>query len=174
MEEEAKEPKEVDAPPNNKDITLISADKKSFTIPQTTAFLSNFIKVTCSYDPDATEIPLTLINSDCLGWIIGYMQTRGGIPGPLPACPLTENNVTNIDEIDSTFMAEMDGKNQLLFDIIHAANYLEMTGLVQLACAKVASLLRNKNPNEHFTILTKGTKYENWTAEDARKDQKLK
>ena len=50
-----------------------------------------------------------------------------------------------VDEWDAKYI---DVKQDLLFEIILAANYLDIKDLLDLSCAKVASLIKGKTPAE--------------------------
>ena len=51
-----------------------------------------------------------------------------------------------IDEWDVNFInsIELDG----IFDLINAANYMDINSLLDLACAKIASLMKGKSAQE--------------------------
>ena len=60
--------------------------------------------------------------------------------------PLRTNNLAElVDPYDAKFI---DIENlEELFDIILAANYLDIKSLLELSCAKVASLIKGKEKN---------------------------
>ncbi len=49
-------------------------------------------------------------------------------------------------EWDAQFVSSME--NEMLFELILCANYLAMPNLLDLACGKVASMVRNKSTDE--------------------------
>ena len=49
-------------------------------------------------------------------------------------------------EFDSKFI-DIDDL-EVIFDIIMAANYLDIKSLLDLSCAKIATLIRGKTPEE--------------------------
>jgi S-phase kinase-associated protein 1 len=64
------------------------------------------------------------------------------IPQPLPSANLSDF----LFEWDCKFVDDLTQDE--LFEIILAANYLEVKTLLTLACAKVASLMKGKTPEE--------------------------
>lgn len=64
------------------------------------------------------------------------------IQKPLKSHVLTECGVT---DWDNTFVSI---EQEVLFELILAANYLDIKCLLDLTCAKVASLIKGKTPEE--------------------------
>ncbi|KAJ3260452.1 hypothetical protein HK103_000594 [Boothiomyces macroporosus] len=64
---------------------------------------------------------------------------------PIPEEPLLYKSLDDISEEDSK-LVKVD--NQTLFDIITAANYLDIPGLLDLGCKTVALLLKGKTIDE--------------------------
>ena len=55
---------------------------------------------------------------------------------------------TNIDEWDQKFMEDQE----MLFEIILAANYLEVKALLDVGCRTVANMIKGKSPEEIRTM----------------------
>ena len=64
------------------------------------------------------------------------------IPKPLPSANL--NEFTNEWDVNFINSIELDG----IFDLINAANYMDINSLLDLACAKIASLMKGKSAQE--------------------------
>ena len=58
----------------------------------------------------------------------------------------TTNLSELVDEWDVNFINSIDLDN--VFDMIKAANYLDITSLLDLSCAKLASLMKGKNAQD--------------------------
>ncbi len=60
--------------------------------------------------------------------------------------PLRSSNLAEIvPEWDAKFV---DIEQEMLFELILAANYLDIKSLLDLTCAKVASMIKNKSPED--------------------------
>lgn len=75
--------------------------------------------------------------------------------------PLTSNNM---EEIVGKWYAEyIDVEDDMVFELILAANYLDIKPLLDLTCCKVASIIKGKSPEElrkRFNIVCDFTKEE--------------
>jgi len=93
------------------------------------------------------EIPLTNVSSKCLKKVLEYCEHHrkdepDEIPKPLKTCNLAEL----VSEYDAKFIDIDDLEG--IFDIIMAANYLDIKSLLDLSCAKIATLIKGKTPEE--------------------------
>ena len=68
------------------------------------------------------------------------------IPKPMPSSNLNEV----IDEWDVNFINSIELDN--VFDLINAANYMDISSLLDLSCAKIASLMKGKTAQEIRTM----------------------
>ena len=60
--------------------------------------------------------------------------------------PLRSNNLSEIvPEWDAKFV---DIEQEVLFELILAANYMDIKSLLDLTCAKVASMIKGKTPEQ--------------------------
>ena len=132
-------------------ITLQSSDNQTLQIDEKSAqrskLLAGLIK-----DYDTKEaINIAEVKKDILEKVIAYLihykdTTPRDIPKPMPSPNLNEV----CDEWDVQFIngIELDS----VFDLINAANYLEITSLLDLSCAKIASLMKGKSAQEIRTM----------------------
>ena len=128
-------------------LTLSSSDNQKIQIDSKSAEHSQLLKgLLADYD-QKDEIPLPDIKFDILKKVVEYLvyykdKTPKEIPKPLPSANLSE--VT--DEWDVNFIngIELDS----VFDLINAANYMDISSLLDLACAKIASLMKGKTAEE--------------------------
>merc|ERR1711964_632404 len=101
------------------------------------ASLSNLVKNMIADSGTSEVIPLPNVSSDTLKKIIAYMEYHkdaapAEIPKPLKSAQLQENGVC---DFDAEFV---DCGEQALFDLVLAANYLDIKPLLDLTCAKVS------------------------------------
>ena len=128
-------------------LTLSSADSQKIQIDSVSAVRSQLLKgLIGDYDPK-DEIPLPDIKSDILTKIVEYLthykdKEPREIPKPLPSPNLAEV----VDEWDVKFINEIELDS--VFDLINAANYMDIRSLLDLSCAKIASLMKGKTAEE--------------------------
>jgi len=130
-------------------LKLISCQGDVFEVEASVANMSNFIKNMVDDSPDAVdeEIPLPNVKSTILSKVVEYCKHHEDhpaeeIPRPLKSANLVECGVS---EWDADFV---DIDKEVLFELILAANYMDIKCLLDLACAKVASMIKGKTPEE--------------------------
>merc|ERR1712203_227947 len=99
-----------------------------------------------SGDQTETEIPLPNVRGSILKKVIKYMQYHHTNPAKEIEKPLKSANMREVvSEWDANFV-EVD--QETLFELILAANYMDINPLLDLTCAKVASMIKGKTPEE--------------------------
>ena len=132
-------------------VVLISSDEQKFEIDIESTKLSELlIGLIDNSKPDQT-IP-TDVKSDMLKKIVEYLTHYKGvepksIPKPLPSSNLSDS----IDEWEINFINGIELDN--LYDLINGANYMSINSLVDLASAKIASLMKDKTVEEMRIML---------------------
>ncbi|KAJ5193812.1 hypothetical protein N7472_006278 [Penicillium cf. griseofulvum] len=115
-------------------ITLTSSDGVDISVERTTAERSVLIKNMLEDLGDSGEaIPIPNVNEAVLKKVI--------------ECDDDDNRrkTTDIDEWDQKFM-QVD--QEMLFEIILAANYLDIKALLDVGCKTVANMIKGKSPEE--------------------------
>ncbi|KAH7332148.1 hypothetical protein KP509_20G071200, partial [Ceratopteris richardii] len=119
-------------------VKLKSADDELFEVEEIVALESRTIK---------NIIPLLNVSSQILSKIIKYcgyhaleVPNKGKGDGKRPA--LSEEDVTHWD---GNFL---EVNQATLFDLILAANYLNIQSLLDLTCQRVADMIKEKTPEE--------------------------
>ncbi|PWA69260.1 SKP1-like protein 1A [Artemisia annua] len=126
--------------PSTKTITLKSSDGETFEVSEAVALESQTIKHMIEDDCANTTIPLPNVNSKILAKVIEYCKKHVGND--------EENKVNSEDDLksfDSDFVKVDQGT---LFDLILAANYLNIKSLLDLTCQTVADMIKGKTPEE--------------------------
>merc|ERR1711939_1020938 len=86
------------------------------------------------------------MGSKVLGKVIDFMKQHVDKPMKEIEKPLRSEKMGEVvDEWDAKYI---DVEQELLFEIILAANYLDIKSLLDLSCAKVASMIKGKTPAE--------------------------
>mgnify|MGYP003339330557 CR=1 FL=1 len=117
-------------------IRLRSMDDQDFEVDQTVIECSMTLKnMLEDISGDTGVIPLPSVSSDVLKKVIAYANHH--------AKTVTEANKT--DPWDHEFCKV---PQDALFELILAANYLEIRPLLDLTCKAVANLIKGKSPEE--------------------------
>jgi len=143
-------------------IKLISKDGKEFVIEKKYAFVSNLVKTSMDSDPSATELPMPGVRGDTLSRVVEYLIYHKGADPPIPEKPLRSTVMKDVckDPWDAEFIDKIAENRQQLYDLILAANYMDIKSLLHLGCAKVAALIKGQPLEKIKDILSKGTKNE--------------
>ena len=93
------------------------------------------------------EIPLPNVKFQILKKVMEYCEKHRNDNPPEIEKPLKTSNLNElVDAYDAKFI-DLENLEEL-FEIILAANYLDIRSLLDLSCAKVASLIKGKSPEE--------------------------
>ena len=128
-------------------IVLTSADNQKIELDFKSAERSQLLKDLLVNNKDNKEILLPDIKYNILKKVVEYLtyykdKEPAQIPKPLPSANLIE--FTNEWDVNFINSIELDG----IFDLINAANYMDINSLLDLACAKIASLMKGKSAQE--------------------------
>ena len=130
----------------DKKITLISSDGEKVEISSKAVQKSVLVKGIIEDYPDDAEVPLNNVKNNILKKIKEYLEHYENeepkpIERPLPSQKFEEC----VDSWDFKFIeVELD----LIFEIILGANYMDIKPLLELASAKVASIIKGKTTEE--------------------------
>ena len=136
----------------SKPLTLTSIDGIKVTIDEKSASRSVVIKDLLQHFQDERDIPMTDVRGDVLKKIVEYLihyrdSEPREIPSPLPSANLIEFT----DEWDVTFINGID--LDTTFDVINAANFMDIKPLLDLCCAKVACVMKGMTAQEIRNML---------------------
>ncbi|KAK8607442.1 hypothetical protein V6N13_053177 [Hibiscus sabdariffa] len=121
-------------------ITLKSSDGESFEVDEAVALESQTIKHMIEDDCADNGIPLPNVTSKILAKVIEYCKKH-------VEAPKTEDRSAD-DELKSWDADFVKVDQATLFDLILAANYLNIKGLLDLTCQTVADMIKGKTPEE--------------------------
>lgn len=128
-------------------VTLVASDGEKFSVPRKVAVQSELIK--SLIDEEATgneEVPLTDIKSPILAKVIDFMNHHADVKLSEIEKPLKSANLAEIVPAWDAAFVELE--QEQLFELVLAANYLDIKSLLDLSCAKVASMVKGKSPEE--------------------------
>ncbi|GAB2210479.1 hypothetical protein Droror1_Dr00015745 [Drosera rotundifolia] len=128
-----------------KTVTLKSSDGEEFDVDIAVASESQTIKHSIEDDETGTAIPLPNVTGSILAKVIEYCKKH------VEAAPKGDDRAVMdaLKEWDQEFM-KID--QNTLFDLILAANYLNIKGLLDLTCQTVADMIKGKTPEEIRTM----------------------
>ncbi|KAL3813400.1 hypothetical protein ACJIZ3_014668 [Penstemon smallii] len=122
----------------NKMIMLQTSDGETFELEETVAIQSQTIKHMIEDDCVDNTIPLPNVTSKIMSKVIEYCKRH------------TPTNEKTEEDLNKAFDAEFMKTDQstLLFDLILAANYLDIKSLLDLSCQTVADMIKDMSPEE--------------------------
>ncbi len=127
-------------------ITLVSSDGEKMQISAKAAQRSQLVKGIIEDYPDDAEVPLNNVKSSILKKIKEYLEHYQDSDPKEIERPLASQNYQDcVDAWDFEFInIELD----TIFEIILAANYMDIKPLLELASSKIASIIKGKTPEE--------------------------
>ena len=137
-------------------VTLVSKEGEKFVTNEKAVERSKLIKNLLQDYPEEAEIPLTEVKTSTLKKIKEYLEYyQDKEPSAIPK-PLYSNDFkgNGISEWDVSFI---DVATDQIFDLLTAANYMDIQSLLDLAAAKVASIIKGLTPdyiNNKFALPT--------------------
>ncbi|KAM3369566.1 hypothetical protein ACQJBY_017455 [Aegilops geniculata] len=137
-------------------ITLKSSDGEGFQVEEAVAMESQTIRHMIEDDCADNGIPLPNVDSKILSKVIEYCKKH------VQASPKLADSSAAADASSTTSTAAAAPAEDLksfddefvkvdqatLFDLILAANYLNIKGLLDLTCQTVADMIKGKTPEE--------------------------
>ncbi|KAG9075135.1 hypothetical protein FRC06_010251 [Ceratobasidium sp. 370] len=159
-------------------VTLISSDGEQFTVDWDVLRMMQMFAPQDDPESHASgPIPLPNVPSSVLKKVLEYCEYHRNDP-PFPnhgggSDDPRRRQISEIGEWDQKFI-QVD--QEMLFEIILAANYLDIKGLLDVGCKTVATMIKGRSPEEikrQFNIVNDFTpeeeaqiKRENEWAED--------
>ena len=132
-------------------IKIIVKEGKEITIPKKAAELSELLKGAIIEYPKETSFPLNDLDEKNGELIKEYLTHFNGESPKEIEKPITSNEMKNItDEWSSSFIDKISLED--LTNLTVAANYMGINSLLDLCCAKVATLCKDKNEDEIFKL----------------------
>lgn len=127
-------------------VTLLSADNVKFEVTKKQAILSKLVSATLENDISATEIPVPGAKGVILAHVIEYIKHHNGVAEAIIEKPLKSKIMKDVcsDKWDAEFIDGIGTDRQTLYDLILAANYMDIKCLLHLGCAKVASMIKGQ------------------------------
>ncbi|EEF24877.1 SKP1-like protein 1B [Ricinus communis] len=127
----------------SKKITLKSSDGETFDVEEAVAVESQTIKHIIDDDCADSVIPIPNVTGKILSKVIEYCKKH------VADAAFKDNDNKDSDDALKSWDADFVRVDQnTLFDLILAANYLNVKGLLDLTCQTVADMIKGKTPEE--------------------------
>lgn len=139
----------------SRDVFVVSKEGDKFRVAVGVISLSGLVKValgeegTCAESPDddddAPEMPLPNVSSKILSKTLEFLNHHASEPMAEMEKPLQS---IIMSEVVQPFYAQyVDGLDMdTLYELVLAANYMDIVPLLELTCAKIASMIKGKTP----------------------------
>ena len=132
-------------------IKLVTKDGKELELTKKQAELSELLKGAINDYPKEGSFPLNEIDEKNGEKIKEYLTHYNGESPKEIEKPITSNEMKNLtDEWSSTFIDKLSLED--ITNLTVAANYMGINSLLDLCCAKVATLCKDKNEDEIFKM----------------------
>lgn len=125
--------------PTTNEVLLISQDHVRFNVSRTNVQMSKLIRVVLETDAEENMICFGEISGSVLSRVIEYMNHHEGRT-VLPLGPRIFE-----DPWDYLFIHRVMDSLDDMYEIICAASYLDMDGLLHLACSQIATHIESQN-----------------------------
>lgn len=137
-------------------IKIQSKEGKSCEVLLAHARLSGLVRASLELDAHAQQIEALNASEEVLQEVILWLNFHKGVAPPLVEKPLRSKVMKDVchDPFDATFIDRIGEDMQKLYDLILAANYLDIKPLLHLAVAKVASLIKGEPLEKIASILS--------------------
>ncbi|XP_065628333.1 SKP1-like protein 1B [Quercus suber] len=123
-----------------KKVTLKSSDGEIFEVEETVAMESQTIKGLIEDDCADNAIPLPNVTGHILSLVIQYCKEH--------TSSSDSNSSKSNEKLKAWDTQFINVDLNVLFDLIMAANYLNVKGLLDLTCQTVADMIKEKTPEQ--------------------------
>ena len=129
------------------EIKIITKEGKEFTLSKKSCELSELLKSAINDYPTETSYPLNELDEKNAELIKEFLSHFNGEAPKEIEKPIQSNEMKNLtDEWSSNFIDKIPLED--LTNLTVAANYMGINSLLDLCCAKVATMCKDKNEDE--------------------------
>ncbi|OEH75972.1 s-phase kinase-associated [Cyclospora cayetanensis] len=127
-------------------VVLVSSEGEEIKVPREVASASLLVKSMTEDGDDSDVVPLPKVSSAILRKVVEYCTHHHDNPPEDIPTPLKTSNLAEVvSEFDFNFV---NVEQTVLFDLLLAADYLNIPSLLLLTSAKVASMIKGRSPEE--------------------------
>ena len=124
-------------------------EQKSFSVLYGVAKVSNLVSELVQYDESGRlqSVPLPNVSSKSLGQVVRFMTEHNKVNMNTIQTPLTDVDMAKlVNEPFATMITSFSQEE--LFEIVLAAHYMDVQPLTNLCCARIATMIKGKTPDE--------------------------
>ncbi|RLN11279.1 SKP1-like protein 1A [Panicum miliaceum] len=135
-------------------VTLISSDDERFEVPEAAATMSQTIRHMIEDGCTDGGIPLPNVTARTLAKVLEYCNKHAaaaaatGAESGSSSSAASEGKADDGVDLASFDKAFVDVDKDTLYDLLLAANFLDVKALLDLCCQKVADMIRGKTPEQ--------------------------
>lgn len=126
-------------------VLLISSDEVQFPVSVAVAKCSGLLDSMIEDSPSTEPIPLLGVHSNVLKKILAFCEHSLEEPLPEIEKPIRSDTFERIPTWYNTFVSIHHTE---LFQLVEGANYMDVGPLMDLTCAKIASMIKDKTVEE--------------------------
>ncbi|OQS02818.1 S-phase kinase-associated protein 1A [Thraustotheca clavata] len=127
-------------------IRLLSAEGDAFEVPYEVATMSQLVKEQIEDDcEEGQEIPLPNVKSTVLMKVVDFIKYHHANPMKEIPKPIKTTFEDVVEKWDLEFI---DVPYEMIFELILAANYLDIKSLLELSCARISGVIFGKTPDQ--------------------------
>jgi len=129
-------------------VNLVSKEGDTFEVALAVAKMSELVKTMIDEeaDDDVQEIPLPNVKAVVLKKVIEFCTHHKDDPMHEIEKPLKSVNMADV--VQPWYADFVNVEQVMLFELILAANYMDIKPLLDLTCATTASMIKGKTPEE--------------------------
>jgi len=134
-----------------KEVLLVTSDNEQFKVEQAVAYRSMLIKnMVEDVGESENAIPLPNVSASVLKKVLEWCEHHKKDPEPSAAATddLADDSRKKTTEISDWDQKFISVDQEMLFEIILAANYLDIKPLLDVGCKTVANMIKGKQPEE--------------------------
>eukprot|EP00565_Helicotheca_tamesis_P001264 CAMPEP_0185728960 /NCGR_PEP_ID=MMETSP1171-20130828/4393_1 /TAXON_ID=374046 /ORGANISM="Helicotheca tamensis, Strain CCMP826" /LENGTH=173 /DNA_ID=CAMNT_0028397723 /DNA_START=86 /DNA_END=607 /DNA_ORIENTATION=- len=148
----------VEEDSDNRRINLKSKDGVVFEIQSSAAKISQLVMTTIDLDDEDEDdesnptVEIPKVESACLSKVVEFCNHHANEPLRPIRTPLEGNTLEEV-VTQEWYRQFVSVEQSLLFQLVQAANYMEIQPLLDLACLQVSTILMGKSAEEIRVIL---------------------
>ncbi|PUZ65833.1 hypothetical protein GQ55_3G257300 [Panicum hallii var. hallii] len=130
-------------------VTLISSDNGRFEVSEAAAIQSQTIRHMIEDGCTDGGIPLPNVTANVLARVLEYCNKHASSPDAAgSSAAAAADTATASKDLESFDREFVDVDQATLYDLVLAANYLNVKGLLDLICQKIADMIKGKSVEE--------------------------